>query len=273
MKPSKVFVRVFPGSTELSRAAADLFASSAMEAVSARGRFICALSGGGTPRPMYELLAKPPYRETLPWDDMLFFWGDERCVPPNNAESSYNQAREAWLAHVPVPEKNIFRIKGELDPQLAAEDYARQLASVFSSVSPPAIRFSASESVPASAANSVFDFVLLGLGADGHTASLFPGSVETSGAATVAVTAHYQDRPANRVSLTPEVFNSARKVVFLVTGAEKAQAFASTLTGTREPIRLPAQRIQPADGRVIWLVDESAASLLPKALEEIPIYR
>jgi 6-phosphogluconolactonase len=257
MKPSKLFVRVFSNNGELSRAAADLFASSAREAVSANGRFICALSGGGTPRGMYTLLAKPPYSETLPWEDMFFFWGDERCVPPDDPESSYNQARETWLGHVPVLEENIFRIKGELGPQTAAEDYAIQLKSV------------ADDGLDW----PEFDFVLMGLGADGHTASLFPGSDETHDVATVAVTAHYQDRPANRVSLTPDVFNSARKVVFLVNGAEKAQALASTLTGKRQPTKLPAQRIKPENGRVIWLVDEAAASLLPMQLEGIPIYR
>lgn len=257
MNSSKTTVQVFPTSSELSRAAADLFARTAREAISARGRFLCALSGGGTPRGTYALLAEAPYRESLPWDKLFFFWGDERCVPPDDPESCYHQAFSIWLSHVPLPEKNIFRIRGELGPQAAADDYARRLESVF-------VRFSAS---------SVIDFVLLGLGADGHTASLFPGSAETSGVATVAVTAHYQDRPANRVSLTPDVFNAARNVVFLATGAEKAQALAATLTGPKEPRKLPAQRIQPSDGNVTWLVDVSAASLLPEKIEGVTIQR
>ena len=252
---NNITIRVFHGSFELSRAAADLFASTAQAAVSARGRFITALSGGGSPRAMYEMMAKSPYRELLPWDKMLFFWGDERCVPPDDAESSYNQARTAWLAHVPVLEGNIFRAKGELGPLAAAEDYARQLKSV----------------ADAGLDWPRFDLVLLGLGADGHTASLFPGSAETRGVATVAVTAHYQDRPANRVSLTPDVFNAAHYVVFLATGAEKAQALATTLTGAREPVKYPAQRIWPTDGNVYWLVDEAAASLLPEKIEGVTI--
>jgi 6-phosphogluconolactonase len=257
MKPNNVTIRVFPASVELSHAAAELFASAVQLAVSARGRFVCALSGGGTPRAMYEMMAKSPYRETLPWSKMFFFWGDERCVPPDDAENSYNQARTAWLAHVPVPEKNIFRVMGELGPLAAAADYARQLKSV----------------ADAGLEWPRFDFVLLGLGADGHTASLFPGSVETSGVATVAVTAHYQDRPANRVSLTPDVFNTARNVVFLATGAEKAQALAATLTGAREPLKYPAQRIHLVDGNVYWLVDEAVAGLLPGKIEGVTIHR
>lgn len=251
MNPLKIALRIFPGSAELSLAAAGLFSSTVQIAVSARGRFLVALCGGGTPTALYRLLATA----SLPWDKMLFFWGDERCVLPEDAESCYYQARAAWLAHVPVPEKNIFRIKGELGPEAAAADYARQLKSVTESVTPR------------------FDLVLLGLGADGHTASLFPGSAETSGVATVAVTAHYQDRPANRVSLTPEVFNSARSVVFLATGAEKAQALAATLTGAREPVKFPAQRIHPTDGDVWWLVDEAAASQLPEGIEGVIISR
>jgi 6-phosphogluconolactonase len=249
MNPLKTTVRIFSDSTVLSRFAADLFARTTCEAVSARGRFLATLSGGGTPMALYRLLVT----YSLPWDKMLFFWGDERCVPPDDAESCYRQACAAWLVYVPVPDNNIFRIKGELGPEAAAADYARQPESA--------------------SATPRFDLVLLGLGADGHTASLFPGSAETSGAATVAVTAHYQDRPANRVSLTPEVFNSARNVVFLATGAEKAPALAATLTGAREPVKFPVQRIQPTDGEVWWLVDEAAASLLPEGIEGVIIER
>jgi 6-phosphogluconolactonase len=257
IKSDKVTIQVFPGSAELSRAAADLFASTAQAAISTRGRFLAALSGGSTPRAMYVMMAKSPYRERLPWGKMLFFWGDERCVPPDDAESSYNQARTAWLAHVPVPEGNVFRVKGELGPLAAAEDYAHQLKSV----------------AQAGLDWPRFDLVLLGLGADGHTASLFPGSDDTSGVATVAVTAHYQERPANRVSLTPDVFNSASSIIFLATGAEKAQALATTLAGAREPVKYPAQRIHPVDGNIWWLVDTAAASLLPEKIDGVAFHR
>jgi len=251
MTPIKV--HVFADSPALSHFAADLFARTTREAVAARGRFFASLSGGGTPTALYRYLATT----SLPWEQMLFFWSDERCVPPDDMESCYHQARAAWLGQVPIPEKNIFRVKGELGPLAAAEEYARQLKSVADSgLNWPR-----------------FDFSLLGLGADGHTASLFPDSAETRGAATVAVTANYQDRPAQRVSLTPDVFNAARNVVFLATGAEKAQALTTTLSGAREPGQFPAQRIRPTDGNVWWLVDAAAASLLPEKIEGVTIQR
>lgn len=246
-------VSISPTPTEMSRVAAELFARLAHEAVAARGRFLVSLSGGGTPMALYRLLAGSPYRESLPWAQMYFFWGDERCVPPEDAESCYNQAQMALLRQVPVPQANLLRVKGELGPQPAARAYAAVLK----------------EWADAGLDWPRFDLVLLGLGSDGHTASLFPGSVETSGLATVAVTAHYQDRPANRVSLTPDVFNAARVVAFLAVGAEKADALQQTLGGPREPLRLPAQRIQPVEGQLWWLVDEAAARLLPDDLKRI----
>ena len=207
---------------------------------------------------LYSSLAQFPYRESLPWEKMFFFWGDERCVPPDDPGSNYYQARQVWLGQVPVPEKNIFRAKGEFSPQIAAEDYAIQLKSC----AEPGLDWPR------------FDMVLLGLGADGHTASLFPGSAETHGIATLAVTANYQDRPANRVSLSPDVINSARNVVFLATGIEKAMALAATAKGGAwEPVRLPAQRIMPLDGRLWWLVDQAAASQLPDHIDGVGIQR
>jgi 6-phosphogluconolactonase len=252
-----ISVYSFSDSQALSGFAAGLLVQIATKAVSARGSFSIALSGGNTPSALYHLLAQSPYREGLPWEQMFFFWGDERCVVPDDAESSYNQARKALLDDVPIPGGNIIRIKGELAPADAADDYARELKKY--------------------STNSLdwprFDLVLLGLGADGHTASLFPGSTETSGLATVAVTAKYQDRPANRVSLTSDVFNAARNVIFLAVGKEKAGALAATLAGKHDPFRLPAQRILPVEGNTWWLVDEAAASLLPDHIDGIILNR
>jgi 6-phosphogluconolactonase len=252
-----ISVYSFSDSQTLSVFAADLLAQIANEAISTRNRFLVALSGGSTPMALYKLLAQTPYKESLPWERMFFFWGDERCVAPDDVESSYNQAHKALLDQAPIPGSNIIRIKGELPPVDAAEDYARALKKY----STDGLEWPR------------FDLVLLGLGADGHTASLFPGSMETNGLVTVAVTAKYQDRPANRVSLTPEVFNAARNVIFLVTGKEKAGALAATLTGKRDPFRLPAQRILPAEGKTWWLVDEAAASLLPDRIDGIILNR
>lgn len=245
---SETHLQVFPTMSVLSAAAADLFARSAREAVAGRKRFLAALSGGGTPVPLFKLLALPPYREELPWTKMHFFWSDERCVPPGNPESNYGQARANWLARVAVPEDNLHRIKGELPPEQAAEDY-RALLKGFAEAGLDWPRL---------------DLVLLGLGADGHTASLFPGSLVKPGPemAAVPVQANYAGRPAERVSLTASVINAARLVLFLVTGEEKAEALAATRQGRSDPARWPAQRIRPSDGKVLWMIDAAAGSLL-----------
>lgn len=244
-------LQIFADPAAMSQYAADLFARLTRTAIRERGLFQVSLSGGGTPMALYRILA----RESLPWDQMRFFWGDERCVPPTDAESCYHQAQSVWLAYKPVLSKHVFRIPGELGPDAAASAYAAQLA----------------DAAPGKQAWPNFDLALLGLGGDGHTASLFPGSPETQGIATVAVTAHYQDRPANRVSLTPDVFNSARNIAFLAVGKEKATALRDTLCGERTPALLPAQRIQPENGTIWWLVDEAAASLLPAEIENVSI--
>jgi 6-phosphogluconolactonase len=252
---SEPTVRIFQDVGGMSHFAAELFKQTVLEADSARKRFLCALSGGGTPLALYHLLAKEPYNQVLPWQRMFFFWGDERCVPPDNAESNYYQARQNWLGKVPVPDENIHRVMGELEPFAAARDYARQL-KLFAEPGADWPRF---------------DLVLLGLGQDGHTASLFPGSPVQELEPTVAVTAQYQDRPANRVSLTPHVINSARNVVFLVSGPDKAPALSAVLAGDRDPQRIPAQRILPEDGKLWWLVDLTAASQLPESIKGIRI--
>ena len=267
-------IRVFPDLPALSGFAARLFSDIARDSVTQRGRFLAALSGGGTPLALYRLLALPPFRDDLPWERMHFFWGDERCVPPEDPGSNFRQAYDAWLSQVPLPAENIHRAKGELSPASAAEDYARQL----SEFAAPGLDYPR------------FDLVLLGLGADGHTASLFPqlspqmpalsgaeggtfgGRQEDARehqevAPVLAVTADYQGRPANRVTLTPPVFNAARNVLFLVVGEEKAAALAATFRGQRDPLKYPAQRIEPPEGKVWWLMDEPAASLLPERME------
>lgn len=244
-------VKVFADGAALSRFAAQLVTQTAREAVAWRGKFLAALSGGGTPQALYRLMAKA----CLPWEKMHFFWGDERCVAPTEAESCYQQAYSTWLGQVPVPQVNLHRARGELSQALAAEDYTRQLKTM----AEPGLAWPR------------FDLALLGLGADGHTASLFPGSIETNGIPVLAVTAQYQDRPAQRVTMTPAVFNAARMVVFLATGAEKAGALAATLSGPREPVKFPAQRIHPRNGQLWWLVDQAAARLLPEQIDGVTI--
>ena len=241
-------IRIFEDNEALSFAAADIFARAARQAISVRGRFLTALSGGGTPLGMYRLLAAEPFRSEMEWDKTHIFWGDERCVPPDDPGSNYPQAQETLLALVPIPPDNIHRIKGELTPQVASDDYTQLL-----------IQFAeADRDWPR------FDFILLGMGEDGHTASLFPGSPVDVDASVLPVTAHYQDRPANRVTLTPPVINDAHLVVFLTTGAAKAVTLSRVLSDKKNDIKLPAQRIQPHDGKLVWLVDKGAASQLTK---------
>jgi 6-phosphogluconolactonase len=243
MKPS---IRIFKSLEELSVHAAEIFVEQAEKATQERGRFMVVLNGGGTPVRLFQFLAADS-REKVDWSKIHFFWGDERCVPSSNPESSYGQALDLLLRHVPVVEANVHRIKGELSPAEAAEEYARTLSEFASS--------------PLDWPR--FDLVYLGMGEDGHTASLFPGLPVDVTEPVVPVTAHYQDRPAERVTMTTPVFNSARTVVFMATGEKKARTLAEVLSGRYNPELYPAQRIDPRDGKLIWLVDEDAASRLP----------
>lgn len=242
----KMDVRIFKDSEALSLAAAELFVAAAAEAVQGRNRFLAALSGGNTPSGLYRLLAEGPFRNRIRWTRTFIFWGDERCVPPENEGSNYHQAYQTLLRHVPIPDENVLRIKGELEPAEASIDYT-QILKRFSA---PGLNWPR------------FDLTLLGMGADGHTASLFPGSQVEAPSPVLAVSADYQRRPAHRVTLTPPAFNSARTVLFLVAGADKAEILSKVLGDVPTPEQYPVQRIHPWDGQVIWLVDEAAASSL-----------
>ena len=245
MKPE---LRIFKNLEELSHAAAHLFIEQTAQAVAQRNRFLVALNGGSTPSRLFQLLATDHDKE-VDWSNVHVFWGDERCVPADDPGSSYGQARDLLLNHVPIPDSHIHRIRGELGPAEASKEYSIRLQEFAS----PPLQWPR------------FDLVYLGMGEDGHTASLFPGSLVDVSEPTMPVTAHYQDRPANRVTLTPVVFNDARMIAFIAAGGKKAETLEKVLsdTYTRNPVQFPAQRIKPKDGRLIWLVDESAASKLP----------
>jgi 6-phosphogluconolactonase len=245
-------ILVVPDPGALAREAARRFADLAREAVDARGRFSAVLSGGSTPGALYRLLAEAPYRTQIPWQAVHLFWGDERCVPPDDEgsddwppSSNYRLAYETLIAHVAIPEENIHRLPGELAPATAARTYDLALRDFFCGPQPR------------------FDLVLLGLGKDGHTASLFPGSsaLEERERLAVAVEAHYEDRPAQRVSLTLPAINSARHILFLVQGKAKAGIVQAVLSEANGAI-LPAQRVQPRAGQLTWLLDAGAASRL-----------
>lgn len=228
----------------VAREAAGHFVRLARQGTESRGRFSVALSGGSTPAVLYQLLAEKPYRDQITWEAVHLFWGDERCVPPGDPDSNYRLANEALVSHVPIPTDNVHRMPGELEPEAAARAYVRDLEDYFCGPRPR------------------FDLVLLGLGNDGHTASLFPESsaLREAERMVVAVEAHYRDRPAHRVTLTLPAINSARQVLFLVAGSAKAEILRAVLEG---PVgRLPAQEIRPTAGQLTWLVDAAAATLL-----------
>jgi 6-phosphogluconolactonase len=239
----KTNLRIFENLDLLSRAATEYFVSSTRHAIERRGRSLVAISGGSTPTRTYSLLASPGMLPRVDWSKIYVFWADERCVPPDQPESNYGEAHKVLFSKIPIPPENVLRIHGELTPAKAANDYTK----ILKGFATHPLEW------------PVLDLVLLGLGEDGHTASLFPGSPIEVTVPCLAVTAHYMGRPANRVTMTPLVFNSARRILFLVTGASKAPALASVLEWGALPEKYPAQRIRPVDGEVIWLVDQAAA--------------
>lgn len=225
-------------------AAADIVVADLRAAARQRAVASIVLAGGGTPLALYRTLAG---RSGVAWDTLHVFWGDERLVGPDDPGSNFRAASEALLSRVDLPAGNVQRMRGELPAREAAADYTARLRD-----------WAAAHDPGAPNPWPRLDVVLLGLGEDGHTASLFPGSPVAPPEPVVAVTADYQGRPAGRITLTPRVFNDARHVIFLVAGAGKAQAVRDTFRDD-DPARLPAQRIRPAYGRVTWLLDHAAA--------------
>lgn len=243
-------IRCFEGAEEIGRIAAAEFIRAGLAAIADRGRFHVALAGGLTPRRAYQLLGADPFRRQLDWTRVEFFWGDERAVPPGHHDSNYRMAREAMLDRLAVKESQIHRMRGEVEPlEVAAHEYQELMARIFR--------------VPPNGPPPVFDLILLGLGADGHTASIFPG--------TPAVRELFRwvmpnVRPGvargERLTLTVPVLNRARVVTFLVTGKDKAEAVATILEGGGEAEPPPARLVAPPAGQVEWLLDREAASAL-----------
>jgi 6-phosphogluconolactonase len=236
-------IGIFNTEGDLSEAAAQLVVTAAQEAVTRHGRFLIALSGGSTPAGMFHRLRLAP----LPWPQTHVFWGDERLVPPDDPGSNYGQAAASFLHHVPIPPANIHRVLGEVDAATAVTDYTKQLHQI----------------AEPGRAWPHFDIAVMGLGSDGHTASLFPGPIPAAASQPViAVTANYDGRPAQRITLTPLVFNDARHVLFLVMGEGKATAVQSTLHAPHHPEKWPAQRIAPHNGQTTWFLDKTASQQL-----------
>ncbi|MGE0820593.1 MAG: 6-phosphogluconolactonase [Candidatus Binatia bacterium] len=233
---------------DLYHQAAALFTRLANEAIATHGRFTVALSGGSTPKEVHTLLAQRDTRtQPLAWPLVHVFWGDERCVPPDHPDSNYRMAHETLLAHVPVPAENIYRVHTEHPPQQAAEEYEQTLQTVFSLTA---------DAVPQ------FDLVFLGMGPDGHTASLFPATTGLREEQRLVVANYVEKFSAWRVTFTAKTINAAQHVVFLVSGADKAVTLKDVLEGPHIPYQYPAQFIHPTHGTLVWLVDQAAAAQL-----------
>jgi 6-phosphogluconolactonase len=244
-------IEVLPDAEALALRAADVFAMAAQAAAAARGRFAAALSGGETPRALYRHLARQQFSQKVPWRRVHLYWGDERCVPPDDAASNYGMARDAFLKHVPIAAENVHRMRGEDDPQSAALAYEQELHALAGLERP-------ASDVP------LFDLVLLGLGRDGHTASLFPHSPALDEQERFCLATEAPDGSA-RLTVTLPVINAARRVVVLASGANKAGMVAEVFEGFRLPKAVPAQAVAPLKGQLLWLLDEAAAAELSPA--------
>jgi len=249
-------IQVLPDAAALAHAAAERFALAASDAIARSGQFCVALSGGSTPKAMHDILAADPFKSQIDWPKVQIFFGDERCVPPDHPESNYRMARETLLSKVPIPGDNVYRMRGEIDPNEAAKEYGQLLKD----------KFGALDSGPSTNSGRAggLDLVYLGLGEDGHTASLFPGTAavaETKHRCVANYAEHSTTGKSWRITLTAPFINSSHEIVFLVSGAKKAAALSAILEGPREPDRYPAQLIQPTHGNVTWLVDAPAAGM------------
>jgi 6-phosphogluconolactonase len=234
-------IKVVPDPQSVAQTAAELIVNFADAAIELRGAFSIVLSGGSTPKALYSLLATEPFRSSIDWTRVHVFFGDERCVPPDDSESNYRMARESLLLKVPVPGDNVYRICGEIDPHEAAKEYGETLQDYFADSGP--------------------DVGLLGMGDDGHTVSLFPQTEAMKEAKHRCVANFIPKLNKWRVTMSAPFLNRSNEILVLVTGAGKAKRVAQVLEGPRVPDLLPIQRISPASGRLIWIMDAAAAGM------------
>jgi 6-phosphogluconolactonase len=249
-KTTQVEYRIYDGADALSRAAAEHFLKTAQAAAAARGKARIAISGGSTPKRTFGLLANPaePFLKAMPWEQIEIYWVDERCVPPDDNDSNYRMTREALLEKVPLKPEHVFRMEGELEPEVAAARYETTIRSNF--------RLEGAE-------GPRFDVLALGMGDDGHTASLFPHTAAIHELGRVVVANHVPQKETWRVTLTWPVIVEASEVFFLIAGKDKAEPLHRVLQGPYDPETLPSQLIQPKSGKLLLLLDRDAASLLP----------
>lgn len=240
---------VFENPSELSRAAAEIFTAAAKDAIRARGKFTVALTGGSSPAKLYELLSGPDYRDEVDWQKTFVFWGDERWVPLTDEKSNAGMANKLLLDKVDLPKENIFPMwESGIEPEQYAERYAELLHNHLGD-------------------SGALDLILSGMGDDGHTASLFPGTQVLHEKKKWVAAYYLAPQQMFRITLTAPLLNKARKNVVLVFGANKAQAFDAVISGQRHPEKYPSQLLQPVSGELIWLADEAAAAGLSSEIE------
>jgi 6-phosphogluconolactonase len=241
-------IAIYPDTNTLSHAAAQYIVRVAQESIVTHGRFTLALSGGNTPKKLYGLLASEPYVSQIDWNLVEIFWSDERCVPPDSPDSNYHMAQEVLLSKVPIPASQIHRTPAdEADRDAASETYAQEMRSVFGT-----------DGVPK------FDLIQLGMGPEGHTASLFPHQASLHEQQLLVMPVSVPKPPPARLTFTPPLLNAAAHILFLVTGTDKEDAVQAVLEGDHQPDEYPAQIVQPPRGEVTWMLDTAAAATLKK---------
>lgn len=234
-------IKVLPDLPAIARDAAAQIVAQAAQAIALRGRYSIILSGGSTPKTLYEMLATAEFASQIDWLKVHVYFGDERCVPPDHADSNYRMARIALLSEVPIPGDNVNRIRGEIEPEAAATEYGQLLKERFG--------------------DGGADLVLLGMGDDGHTASIFPGTTAVKETKHRCVSNYVEKLQSWRVTLSAPFLNRADAVFVLVAGAGKAKKLAEVLEGPRDPEHLPIQLINPNSGQLVWLLDAAAAGM------------
>jgi 6-phosphogluconolactonase len=243
-----MYIAVYPDTNTLSQQAAQFIVRLANESIVTRGRFSIALSGGSTPKVLYGLLGSEPYRDQIDWSKVDIFWSDERCVPPDSADSNYHMAREVLLSRVPLSPQQVHRMPADQpDHDAAAQAYTHEMRQSFGT-----------DGIPH------FDLIQLGMGPEGHTASLFPHQASLHEQQRLVMYVNVPKPPPARLTFTPPILNAARHMLFLVTGAEKADAVQAVLEGDYNPEEYPAQIVRPASGEVVWMLDEAAAGKLKR---------
>lgn len=243
-----MYIAKYPDLDTLSQQAAQYTVQLANQAIVTHGRFTIALAGGSTPKKLYALLAGEPYRSQIDWASVEVFWGDERCVPPDSEDSNFHMAQEALLSKVPIPASQVHRMPADQpDHETASQAYTAEIRRTFGT-----------EGIPS------FDLIQLGIGPEGHTASLFPHQASLHEQQRLVMPVTVPKPPPERLTFTPPLLNAARHVLFLVAGAEKADVVHAILEGEYQPDEYPAQIVRPTNGEVTWMLDTAAASKLTK---------